>query len=989
MPSFLELIAQRSLTSQSNFSEIAQAAIEAYYLIPYPGKIDQRPRKVNRKLHGGVHVSRAVLNAQMLIALYQKYKPVLIEFPLKNKDKSIKLLQLAIIYHDSTNSSEIKGVEQEHADCFSRDMLALGYTKAQIEPFAIAMAGKDKLPKNFLQKIIHDADCLDIIRCTGEGFKKEYLDIIKDLRDIAEFEDELDQIIKNHHEIINAIERNGGDISPLHLECEHASNVFEAVRQTMINQLMHHAMIQGAYQGKDVSLLTEQASDYSILDLYGREHSEFVRGLIDRSPPFEEKDSGEDLTLSKYRESGIFVRALKGTQINNELQTLSTNKHILSQHNINDSTGIRKFIGDQFRSPKREIWTPKGFKWRPCSFIQEGLPIKIASGGIAVLIDPAHKGTIDTYYFKRNAFSGFAASGAFNYHHQTGPKKDKETIRGLRAKVWEQNRRRLGTEDDPNLHYYGQDYLSFSEVLGTYDPESVIGIVVSDDIQSIKDALLLRSRLGDPRLKFYRYNTRGQLTLTPTSELIKKFKTSEDYLLLEKVNREVGVLLTLSIKEDTHVHYDWGDMGVRIYRFSLNKSNMPSDTYTRIKSIFTTLKTVNIENADYDEILNKNVSEDHENLYFDFTLFWDNKNAKERCAHENAINRILLSIKLKQNLLLQLEDIQSIENITKTPNLKALSVDTPLQFSFKHPQNSEVHCTACFNHEGKSVIKMVLADSNTIETETTLLNKVAQQYYQQRVPLLNELLMDQFIKRQFESKGIAKVNVKLDYRGKSYLRIEFQLQSFFSLKEAQNFILLHLPNVHKIEIEQSDKMHEIVLSDIDQIDKFINKLKQTFPWLSLQRGTKTNANMHAEMKIDVDEKAIRLPNGQSADELLTLPPITNDQKILTGEISTKLKVLSRKNVKGCFFKAPQKYAHKIEVLKVTLKYVDGEVGIDDVIKACKDHDLFSKSRGKSDTRGLVNRAIELDQRVGDGQKGTEKRNVKNKASMTFGGHLTS
>ena len=145
MPTLLEGVNSGKLSQESEFEEIAQAAIETYYLIPYPGKEDRRPTTVNRKLHGGVHVASVAHNVELFIELYKKYnKKLLINQngePFTEQD--VKLLKLSAIYHDSANKSEIIGIEKEHADNFRRDMLLLGFTAEVIEPFALAIQEKD------------------------------------------------------------------------------------------------------------------------------------------------------------------------------------------------------------------------------------------------------------------------------------------------------------------------------------------------------------------------------------------------------------------------------------------------------------------------------------------------------------------------------------------------------------------------------------------------------------------------------------------------------------------------------------------------------------------------------------------------------------------------------------------------------------------------------------------------------------------------------
>lgn len=121
------LFKDKTLDTESPFEAIAQYAIEKYYLIPYPGS------EGIRFYHGGVHVSSTALNIDLLIQLYQKYCPDL----LNNDGESlnaldIKLIKLAAIYHDSANTQETTKNIKEHADNFRRDMYAIGFSKKKL-----------------------------------------------------------------------------------------------------------------------------------------------------------------------------------------------------------------------------------------------------------------------------------------------------------------------------------------------------------------------------------------------------------------------------------------------------------------------------------------------------------------------------------------------------------------------------------------------------------------------------------------------------------------------------------------------------------------------------------------------------------------------------------------------------------------------------------------------------------------------------------------
>lgn len=157
----------RKLDKDSPFIDIAQAAIEIYYLKPYPNKSPSVRPHINRKFHGGTHVSSTALNIDLFIALYQKYKPELLKNHLGNplSPKEIELIKLMAIYHDSANVSETMGDEIKHAHNFTDDMISLGYNEDEIKPFAMAIQNKEtthssesKEAKNIYQILLEDAD---------------------------------------------------------------------------------------------------------------------------------------------------------------------------------------------------------------------------------------------------------------------------------------------------------------------------------------------------------------------------------------------------------------------------------------------------------------------------------------------------------------------------------------------------------------------------------------------------------------------------------------------------------------------------------------------------------------------------------------------------------------------------------------------------------------------------------------------------------------
>lgn len=271
---FKDLCEAQSITRYASFEDIAQACIEAYYLAPYPDQKDvsQDKRAVNRRLHGGVHAARTALCAELFIEVYKKYAPELVVNAQGKSltDNDIKLLKLAAVYHDSANISETIGHPQAHSENFARDMKLLGYEEYEIEPFARAILNKDvnhsDLSKDFFAKIIHDADCLEIIRCTHTFYKK-YLDVYQYLtlsENFHSFEMELDQIIKNHTYIIEMM------AGKFHLQCEFSKNCYIELK-SLINMLFTAAKSEKASK---LSNVNENENEFTLFDLYNREYSD-------------------------------------------------------------------------------------------------------------------------------------------------------------------------------------------------------------------------------------------------------------------------------------------------------------------------------------------------------------------------------------------------------------------------------------------------------------------------------------------------------------------------------------------------------------------------------------------------------------------------------------------------------------------------------------------------------------------------------------------
>ena len=159
---------------------------------------------IGRFHHGMQHVTRAAMYARVFANLYRKHGD---EEAASLTEEDIKLIQIAILFHDSAREND----GEDHWDHESAILLyfylrTMGVAPEQCKMIAEATANKDPSrngyfelaenddgflfwrfnpaiesgAKNIFEKIIHDCDCLDIIRARNQ-FDSKYLDFYKEI----------------------------------------------------------------------------------------------------------------------------------------------------------------------------------------------------------------------------------------------------------------------------------------------------------------------------------------------------------------------------------------------------------------------------------------------------------------------------------------------------------------------------------------------------------------------------------------------------------------------------------------------------------------------------------------------------------------------------------------------------------------------------------------------------------------------------------------
>lgn len=187
-----------TLSLDSAIDEHAAFVFKHIYQFSYPPKYSRRSDgfEVSKRLcHGISHVCRAAHYIPVFANLFEKYGSESTGL----SEKDIKLLQIAMLFHDAAREDDDEDKWDQESAAFLYWYLTntLDVNKALAKEIAEATANKDvtkhyfelienegdvswsqspsRVNKHIYQKLIHDADCLDIIRARG-AFDATYLD---------------------------------------------------------------------------------------------------------------------------------------------------------------------------------------------------------------------------------------------------------------------------------------------------------------------------------------------------------------------------------------------------------------------------------------------------------------------------------------------------------------------------------------------------------------------------------------------------------------------------------------------------------------------------------------------------------------------------------------------------------------------------------------------------------------------------------------------
>lgn len=134
------------------------------------------PDGSERISHGKLHAYRTAIWVQLFANLKRLWNHQDI---LEVTDCDVKLLQIVALFHDAGREDDgVDRWDKESAKLCADYFIENGCNSELAYQIANNIIDKDNRYKTIHSKLLHDADCLDIIRCRGDRFDYTYLDII-------------------------------------------------------------------------------------------------------------------------------------------------------------------------------------------------------------------------------------------------------------------------------------------------------------------------------------------------------------------------------------------------------------------------------------------------------------------------------------------------------------------------------------------------------------------------------------------------------------------------------------------------------------------------------------------------------------------------------------------------------------------------------------------------------------------------------------------
>ncbi len=362
LPKDLFNTSQNKLNLSSNISEHVKWAFNKIYQIAYPNGNGVKASKksgIVRYIHGIQHVGRVAIYVPVIANLYRKHgDPAAIALT----DEDCKLLQIAAVFHDAAREDEDEDKWDHESGIFLYLYLTriLKVDKAKAKLIAEATANKDPSAsngyfeiienekgvmtwrfcqaasnsKNIYQKIIHDADCLDILRARPR-FDANYLDFYKDIASKKGNDLALEEMAHLITEARSLIEIQGDTFTETDADVKkkyNHENAYQALNQDIDKQ--KHPIISAL---KDKLIPVDELKKQTLIDLtpYDRTKGlteENMRAAIRSGLVFARGIGSPSAVSSKHEEETLAQTEIRKTTRTLTIATRSTKNNNDQKH---------------------------------------------------------------------------------------------------------------------------------------------------------------------------------------------------------------------------------------------------------------------------------------------------------------------------------------------------------------------------------------------------------------------------------------------------------------------------------------------------------------------------------------------------------------------------------------------------------------------------------------------------------------------------------
>ncbi|MCG8532708.1 MAG: SidE phosphodiesterase domain-containing protein, partial [Desulfovibrionales bacterium] len=205
----------RSPVFNLQFLAESQALVHRYMHRPLPGQSDWKPGMIARPVHGAIHLSRT----SIWIAVLLTFRIQLGDSEAAKMTRAeLAALMKAGLLHDSGREGEgtdLPEWEQASGEQCEDHLLSIGCCPRLAAACREGIINKDRADrsqKNLIEKLIHDADCLEIMRVYPH-FDMAELDLFQDFKGRDNIHEQIYQLAGQIRSVIAQQEKKGFDVT--------------------------------------------------------------------------------------------------------------------------------------------------------------------------------------------------------------------------------------------------------------------------------------------------------------------------------------------------------------------------------------------------------------------------------------------------------------------------------------------------------------------------------------------------------------------------------------------------------------------------------------------------------------------------------------------------------------------------------------------------------------------------------------------------------